>query len=57
MSISVAKSTSTSAKTVRSAQELRRIVTSKIGWIACGIALLLVIGPLLDIVSVVAYNG
>jgi len=57
MSISVAKSTSTSAKTVRSAQELRRIVTSKIGWIACGIALLLVIGPLLDIVWVVAYNG
>jgi len=54
MSASVATSP---AKTVRSAQELRRIVVSKIGWIACGIALLLVIGPLLDIVGTVGYNG
>jgi phosphate transport system permease protein len=45
------------AKPARSAQELRRTVTGKIGWIACGLALLLVIGPLLDIVWVVAYNG
>jgi phosphate transport system permease protein len=45
------------AKPVRSAQEVRRVITSKIGWIACGLALALVIGPLLDIVWVVAYNG
>jgi phosphate transport system permease protein len=44
-------------KPARSAQELRRVITSKIGWIACGLALVLVIGPLLDIVWVVAYNG
>ena len=42
---------------VRSAQEVRRVISSKIGWIACGVALVLVIGPLLDIVWVVAYNG
>ncbi len=41
----------------RSARELRRVVTSQIGWIACGIALLCVIGPLLDIVGVVAFHG
>jgi phosphate transport system permease protein len=45
------------AKRVRSAQETRRVVTSAIGWVACGIALLLVIGPLVDIVAVVAING
>ncbi len=38
-------------------RELRRAAASKLGWIACGVALLLVIGPLLDIVWVVAYNG
>jgi phosphate transport system permease protein len=46
-----------SSKTVRSAQEIRRIIVSKIGWAACGLALICVIGPLLDIVWVVAYNG
>jgi len=46
-----------SAQPKRSAQEIRRAVTSRIGWIACGLALALVIGPLLDIVWVVAYNG
>jgi phosphate transport system permease protein len=45
------------AKPARTAQELRRVVTSKLGWIACGLALICVIGPLLDIVWVVAYNG
>jgi phosphate transport system permease protein len=41
----------------RSVQELRRVVISNIGWIACGLGLLLVIGPLLDIVGVVTWNG
>lgn len=41
----------------RSAQELRRVILGRIGWAACGLALILVIGPLLDIVWVVAYNG
>ena len=41
----------------RSAHELRRTIAGRIGWVACGLALLLVIGPLLDIVWVVAYNG
>jgi phosphate transport system permease protein len=41
----------------RSAQELRRVVTSNIGWVLCAIALLCVIGPLVDIVGTVAYNG
>jgi phosphate transport system permease protein len=41
----------------RSTLELRRVVVSTIGWAACGLALLLVIGPLLDIVGVVAFNG
>lgn len=44
-------------KIARSAQEIRRIVTSKIGWIACGTALALVIIPLLDIIWVVASRG
>jgi len=44
-------------KITRSGQEIRRIVISQIGWIACGVALLCVIGPLLDIVGVVAVNG
>jgi phosphate transport system permease protein len=41
----------------RPARELRRVIVSNIGWIACGIALLCVIGPLVDIVGVVAYHG
>ncbi|GLR68796.1 phosphate transport system permease protein PstA 2 [Acidocella aquatica] len=41
----------------RSTQEIRRVITGNIGWVACGIALLLVIAPLIDIVGVVAYNG
>jgi phosphate transport system permease protein len=42
---------------VRPLRELRRTVVSQIGWIACGLALLCVIGPLVDIVGVVAYRG
>jgi len=45
------------AKTVRSAQEIRRVVISTIGWVACGIALVCVIGPLVDIVGTVGYYG
>jgi phosphate transport system permease protein len=41
----------------RSAQEIQRVIKSKLGWVLCGLALALVIGPLLDIVWVVAYNG
>jgi phosphate transport system permease protein len=50
-------SASVSIKKTRSAQELRRVVTSSLGWIACGVALLCVIGPLVDIVGTVAING
>ncbi len=50
-------SASINAKPRRSAQEMRRIVLSNIGWVACGVALLLVIGPLVDIVGVVAWHG
>jgi len=45
------------AKAGRSAQEIRRAISAKLGWFGCGLALVLVIGPLLDIVWVVAYNG
>jgi phosphate transport system permease protein len=55
--MSASASIKTTAKPARSAQEIRRVITGKIGWIACGIALACVIGPLLDIVWVVAYNG
>jgi phosphate transport system permease protein len=41
----------------RSGQEIRRIIIDKIGWVACGIGLLLVIAPLVDIVGVVAFHG
>lgn len=44
-------------KIIRSGQEIRRIITGKIGWAACGLALALVIIPLLDIVWVVASRG
>ncbi|MBU6449980.1 MAG: phosphate ABC transporter permease PstA [Rhodospirillales bacterium] len=44
-------------KSPRTAQELRRIITGKIGWACCGVALLLVIGPLVDIVGVVTWHG
>ncbi len=50
-------SASASSKPGRSPQELRRIISGNIGWVACGIALLLVIGPLIDIVFVVAWHG
>ncbi len=49
--------TTSSNKPTRSALESRRLITGMIGWAACGFALLLVIGPLLDIVWVVASNG
>jgi phosphate transport system permease protein len=45
------------AKTVRSAQEIRRVISSAIGWAACGISLFCVIGPLVDIVGTVGYYG
>lgn len=44
-------------KSPRTALELRRIITGRIGWVLCGIGLVLVIAPLLDIVFVVAWNG
>lgn len=44
-------------KSPRSAQELRRIITSRIGWVLCGAGLVLVIAPLIDIVFVVAWRG
>jgi phosphate transport system permease protein len=50
-------SASAATKPRRSAQELRRVATAKLGWVACGIALALVIAPLLDIVGTVAWNG
>jgi len=50
-------SASASIKAGRSAQELRRVTTSAIGWAACGIALICVIGPLIDIVGTVGYYG
>ena len=50
-------SASTSLKTPLTALELRRIIVSKLGWVGCGVALLLVIAPLLDIVGVVTVNG
>jgi phosphate transport system permease protein len=50
-------SASVSLKATRSAQDLRRAIFSNLGWVACGLALLLVIAPLLDIVGVVTVNG
>jgi phosphate transport system permease protein len=50
-------SASVSTKPRHTAQELKRVIISNIGWVACGIALLCVIGPLVDIVGVVAFNG
>lgn len=41
----------------RSARQLRRTIIGSLGWVLCGIALLLVIAPLLDIVFVVAWRG
>jgi phosphate transport system permease protein len=41
----------------RSPLELKRVIISNLGWVACGLALLLVIGPLVDIVGVIAVNG
>jgi phosphate transport system permease protein len=54
MSASASKSPS---KSPVSTLALRRTIVSKLGWIACGIGLLLVIFPLLDIVGVVTFNG
>lgn len=50
-------SASVSIKPSRSAQEWRRVIFSGFGWVLCGLALLCVIGPLLDIVGTVAWNG
>ncbi|OYV62040.1 MAG: phosphate ABC transporter, permease protein PstA [Acidocella sp. 21-58-7] len=41
----------------RSGQETQRLLVGTIGWVACGAALLLVVGPLLDVVWVVASRG
>ncbi len=41
----------------RSALEMRRAFKSIIGWVLCGIGLVLVIAPLIDIVLVVAWRG
>ncbi len=57
MSVTASSSASSRSAKVRSTQDIRRATTSAIGWIACGIALLLVIGPLIDIVWVVTYRG
>jgi len=54
MSISVSAST---AKPRRTAQEIRRVIFSNIGWALCGFALLCVIGPLVDIVVDVGWHG
>lgn len=40
-----------------SSLETRRKIISLIGWVLCGLGLLLVIGPLVDIVVVIAWNG
>ncbi len=53
-------SATTSAKSSspkRSQQELRRVAVSMAGWTVCGLALFMVIGPLLDVVWVVASRG
>ncbi len=52
-----ATTSTNAAKPTRTPLELKRVIISNIGWIACGLALLLVIGPLIDIVGVVAING
>jgi phosphate transport system permease protein len=57
MSATASTNASPAVKIARSGQEIRRIITGKIGWVACGIALALVIVPLLDIVWVVASRG
>jgi phosphate transport system permease protein len=41
----------------RTAHELARVVWSILGWVLCGVALVGVIFPLLDIVGLVAING
>jgi phosphate transport system permease protein len=55
--MSASASIKSAAKPARSSQEIRRSIVSALGWIACGIGLLLVIGPLVDIVAVVGING
>jgi phosphate transport system permease protein len=50
-------SASASIKAARTGKEIRRAILSNIGWIACVVALLCVIGPLLDIVGTVGYYG
>jgi len=55
--MSASASINATAKPTRSALEIRRAIFSAIGWTACGIGLLLVIGPLIDIVAVVTING
>lgn len=40
-----------------SVRQMRRTVIGSLGWTLCGVALLLVIAPLVDIVAVVAWRG
>jgi phosphate transport system permease protein len=49
--------TNPAIKAAGTAQAMRRNIFSAVGWIACGIALMLIIFPLLDIVGVVTVNG
>lgn len=44
-------------KSQASTQQIRRRAISTVGWVLCGIALALVIAPLLDIVFVMAWHG
>ncbi len=44
-------------KMPRSTLEIRRSITGTIGWVLCGIGLVLVIAPLIDIVAVVTWRG
>ena len=44
-------------KMPRSTLEIRRSITGTIGWVLCGIGLVLVIAPLIDIVAVVIWRG
>jgi phosphate transport system permease protein len=57
MSASASNPMENPAQPVAASLALRRTIISMIGWIGCGIGLVLVIFPLLDIVGVVTVNG
>ncbi|MDE8344606.1 MAG: phosphate ABC transporter permease PstA [Acidocella sp.] len=50
-------SAAASIKARRGGLAARRAIIGGLGWAACGLALLLVIGPLVDIVGVVSWHG